>query len=251
VANEVISTEQNFLRVRNLCKSFDALKVLDNVSTDIHLGEVTCVLGPSGAGKSTFLRCLNRLETPESGEIICFGKNTLTRDYDIRSLREEVGMVFQQFNLFPLKTVLSNVMLAPVVVKKIKKAEARELAMSELEKVGLAEKANSLPGTLSGGQKQRVAIARSLAMKPKLMLFDEPTSALDPELVSDVLDVMKQLARDGMTMVVVTHEMGFAREVADRILFMADGKIIEDDAPDVFFDSPRTERARAFVEKML
>ncbi|MDR0861614.1 MAG: amino acid ABC transporter ATP-binding protein [Oscillospiraceae bacterium] len=239
------------MRVRNLCKSFDALKVLDNVSTDIHLGEVTCVLGPSGAGKSTFLRCLNRLETPESGEIICFGKNTLTRDYDIRSLREEVGMVFQQFNLFPLKTVLSNVMLAPVVVKKIKKAEARELAMSELEKVGLAEKANSLPGTLSGGQKQRVAIARSLAMKPKLMLFDEPTSALDPELVSDVLDVMKQLARDGMTMVVVTHEMGFAREVADRILFMADGKIIEDDAPDVFFDSPRTERARAFVEKML
>jgi ABC-type polar amino acid transport system ATPase subunit len=251
VANEVKSNEQNFLRVRDLCKSFDTLKVLDNISTDIHLGEVTCVLGPSGAGKSTFLRCLNRLETPESGEIICFGRNTLTRDYDIRALREEVGMVFQQFNLFPLKTVLNNVMLAPVVVKKMKKAEARDLAMRELEKVGLAEKANSLPGTLSGGQKQRVAIARSLAMNPKLMLFDEPTSALDPELVSDVLDVMKQLARAGMTMVVVTHEMGFAREVADRILFMADGRIMEDDSPDVFFDNPKTDRARVFVEKML
>ncbi|MDR0915629.1 MAG: amino acid ABC transporter ATP-binding protein [Oscillospiraceae bacterium] len=239
------------MKVNNLCKSFDSLKVLDNVSTEIRIGEVTCVLGPSGAGKSTFLRCLNRLEMPESGEIICFGKNTLTHGYDIRSLREDVGMVFQQFNLFPLKTVLNNVMLAPVIVKKMKKPEARQLAMRELEKVGLAEKAHSLPGTLSGGQKQRVAIARSLAMKPKLMLFDEPTSALDPELVSDVLDVMKQLARDGMTMIVVTHEMGFAREVADRILFMADGKIIEDDAPDVFFDNPRTERARAFVEKML
>jgi ABC-type polar amino acid transport system ATPase subunit len=215
------------------------------------MGEVTCILGPSGAGKSTFLRCLNRLETPESGEIIYFGVNTLTKEYDIRHLREEVGMVFQQFNLFPLKTVLHNVMLAPVVVKKMKKPDARELALLELEKVGLSDKAHSLPGTLSGGQKQRVAIARSLAMKPKLMLFDEPTSALDPELVSDVLEVMKKLASEGMTMVVVTHEMGFAREVADRILFMADGKIVEDEAPDVFFDSPSTERARAFVEKML
>lgn len=246
-----LNSDKSFLKVRNLCKSFDTLKVIDDVSTEIRMGEVTCVLGPSGAGKSTLLRCLNRLETPESGEIICFGKDTLAKDYDIRSLREEVGMVFQQFNLFPLKTVLNNVMLAPVVVKKMKKPEARELAMNELYKVGLLEKAYSLPGTLSGGQKQRVAIARSLAMAPKLMLFDEPTSALDPELVSDVLDVMKKLAKAGMTMVVVTHEMGFAREVADRILFMADGKILEDDSPDAFFNNPKTERARTFVEKML
>jgi ABC-type polar amino acid transport system ATPase subunit len=251
VAKKTIGGDAQFLRVENLCKSFDGLPVLDNVSTQLRMGEVTCILGPSGAGKSTFLRCINRLETPESGEIIFFGKNTLTKEYDIRSLREEVGMVFQQFNLFPLKTVLHNVMLAPVVVKKMKKHEARELALEELEKVGLSEKAHSLPGTLSGGQKQRVAIARSLAMKPKLMLFDEPTSALDPELVSDVLEVMKKLAREGMTMVVVTHEMGFAREVADRILFMADGKIVEDESPKLFFENPSTERARAFVEKML
>ncbi|MCI1956587.1 MAG: amino acid ABC transporter ATP-binding protein [Oscillospiraceae bacterium] len=239
------------LKIKNLKKSFNGLDVLDNISIDIREKEVTCILGPSGAGKSTFLRCLNLLETPTGGSILYRNKNILAKNYDIRSLREEVGMVFQRFNLFPLQTVLQNVMLAPLHVKKMDKGEARRRAMDELERVGLADKANAMPATLSGGQQQRVAIARALAMDPKLILFDEPTSALDPELVGDVLDVMRTLAEEGMTMVVVTHEMGFAREVADRVLFMADGGILEDASPDKFFTRPKTERACSFLTRFL
>jgi polar amino acid transport system ATP-binding protein len=239
------------MSVNGLCKAFGDLVVLDNVSAQVCQGEVICILGPSGAGKSTFLRCLNLLEMPQSGEIIYNGQNVLQKGYDVRKLREEVGMVFQQFNLFPLKTVLHNVALALRIVKKQNRTEALATAAEMLDKVGLSDKINSLPHTLSGGQKQRVAIARSLAMHPQIILFDEPTSALDPELVSDVLDVIKQLAGMGMTMVVVTHEMGFAKEVADRILFMADGTILESAHPTEFFGSPKTERAKQFVEKML
>ena len=241
----------NIMQVCNLKKVFGDNVVLENISVDLQEGEVTCILGPSGAGKSTFLRCLNRLEYPDDGEILYCGNNTLEKSYDIRCLREEVGMVFQRFNLFPTKTVLQNVMLAPMVVKKTSREEARENALKELEKVGMAEKAEAYPGTLSGGQQQRVAIARSLNMHPKMILFDEPTSALDPELVGDVLDVMRDLAREGMTMVVVTHEMGFAREVGDRILFMADGGIAEDAPPEEFFTAPKTDRARSFLARIL
>lgn len=239
------------MQVCGLKKSFDDTEVLKEISVDILAKEVTCILGPSGTGKSTFLRCLNRLEYPDGGEILYCGTNTLEKGYDIRSLREEVGMVFQRFNLFPTKTVLQNVMLAPIVVKNMSKEGAREHAMQELEKVGLADKADAMPDSLSGGQQQRVAIARALAMQPKMILFDEPTSALDPELVGDVLAVMRKLAKDGMTMVVVTHEMGFAREVGDRILFMADGDIAEDAAPEEFFSAPKTERARSFLARVL
>jgi ABC-type polar amino acid transport system ATPase subunit len=241
----------NIMQVCNLKKVFGDNVVLENISVDLREGEVNCILGPSGAGKSTFLRCLNRLEYPDDGEILYCGNNTLGKSYDIRCLREEVGMVFQRFNLFPTKTVLQNVMLAPMVVKKISREEARENALKELKKVGMAEKAEAYPGTLSGGQQQRVAIARSLNMHPKMILFDEPTSALDPELVGDVLDVMRDLAKEGMTMVVVTHEMGFAREVGDRILFMADGGIAEDASPEEFFTAPKTDRARSFLARIL
>lgn len=241
----------DIMKVRHLNKKYGDNVVLQDINVDIHAKEVTCVLGPSGAGKSTFLRCLNRLEYPTGGEILYEGQNTLEKGYDIRAMREEVGMVFQRFNLFPTKTVLQNIMLAPLVVQNMTKEGARKRAMEELEKVGLAEKADAMPNSLSGGQQQRVAIARALAMSPKMMLFDEPTSALDPELVGDVLDVMKELANEGMTMVVVTHEMGFAREVGDRILFMADGGIQEDAPPEEFFSAPKTDRAKAFLSRVL
>ncbi len=241
----------DIMQVRHLNKKYGDNVVLQDINVDIHAKEVTCVLGPSGAGKSTFLRCLNRLEYPTGGEILYEGQNTLEKGYDIRAMREEVGMVFQRFNLFPTKTVLQNIMLAPLVVQNMTKEGAHKRAMEELEKVGLAEKADAMPNSLSGGQQQRVAIARALAMSPKMMLFDEPTSALDPELVGDVLDVMKELANEGMTMVVVTHEMGFAREVGDRILFMADGGIQEDAPPEEFFSAPKTDRAKAFLSRVL
>mgnify|MGYP001625333124 CR=1 FL=1 len=241
----------DIMQVRHLNKKYGDNVVLQDINVDIHAKEVTCVLGPSGAGKSTFLRCLNRLEYPTGGEILYEGQNTLEKGYDIRAMREEVGMVFQRFNLFPTKTVLQNIMLAPLVVQNMTKEGAHKRAMEELEKVGLAEKADAMPNSLSGGQQQRVAIARALAMSPKMMLFDEPTSALDPELVGDVLDVMKELANEGMTMVVVTHEMGFAREVGDRILFMADGGIQEDAPPEEFFSTPKTDRAKAFLSRVL
>ena len=239
------------MTVRHLKKEFNTIMVLDDVNVDFKAKEVTCILGPSGAGKSTFLRCLNLLETPTQGEIFYNGKNTLDEKFDIRQLREDVGMVFQHFNLFPLKSVVENIMLALVLVKKMPKKLAREQALEMLDKVGLADKAGVMPHTLSGGQQQRVAIARALAMEPRMLLFDEPTSALDPELVGDVLAVMRKLADEGMTMIVVTHEMGFAKEVADRILFMADGNVVEDARPDVFFTNPGTQRAQSFLARFI
>ncbi|WP_371377238.1 amino acid ABC transporter ATP-binding protein [Sporomusa aerivorans] len=239
------------MQVCNLKKQFNNIMVLDDVNIDFNTKEVTCILGPSGAGKSTFLRCLNLLEEPTAGKILYNGKNTLDEKFDVRQLREDVGMVFQHFNLFPLKSVVENVMLALVLVKKMSKKMAREKALAMLDKVGLSDKADVMPHTLSGGQQQRVAIARALAMEPKMLLFDEPTSALDPELVGDVLAVMRKLANEGMTMIVVTHEMGFAKEVADRILFMADGNVVEDASPDVFFTNPNTQRAQAFLSRFI
>lgn len=239
------------IQVCNLKKQFNNIMVLDDVNIDFNTKEVTCILGPSGAGKSTFLRCLNLLEEPTAGKILYNGKNTLDDKFDVRQLREDVGMVFQHFNLFPLKSVVENVMLALVLVKKMPKKMARVKALEMLNKVGLSDKADVMPHTLSGGQQQRVAIARALAMEPKMLLFDEPTSALDPELVGDVLAVMRNLAKEGMTMIVVTHEMGFAKEVADRILFMADGNVVEDASPDVFFTSPNTQRAQAFLSRFI
>jgi ABC-type polar amino acid transport system ATPase subunit len=239
------------IQVCSLKKQFNNIMVLDDVNIDFNTKEVTCILGPSGAGKSTFLRCLNLLEEPTAGKILYNGKNTLDENFDVRQLREDVGMVFQHFNLFPLKSVVENVMLALVLVKKMPKKMAREKALEMLKKVGLSDKADVMPHTLSGGQQQRVAIARALAMEPKMLLFDEPTSALDPELVGDVLAVMRNLAKEGMTMIVVTHEMGFAKEVADRILFMADGNVVEDASPDVFFTNPNTQRAQAFLSRFI
>lgn len=239
------------IQVCNLKKQFNNIMVLDDVNIDFNTKEVTCILGPSGAGKSTFLRCLNLLEEPTAGKILYNGKNTLDENFDVRQLREDVGMVFQHFNLFPLKSVVENVMLALVLVKKMPKKMAREKALEMLKKVGLSDKADVMPHTLSGGQQQRVAIARALAMEPKMLLFDEPTSALDPELVGDVLAVMRNLAKEGMTMIVVTHEMGFAKDVADRILFMADGNVVEDASPDVFFTNPNTQRAQAFLSRFI
>ena len=239
------------IQVKNLTKDFGNLHVLQGVTTDIHEGEVVVVIGPSGSGKSTFLRCLNRLEETTSGRIIIDGQELTDPKTDINRLRERVGMVFQHFNLFNNMPVLRNLILAPVDLKKCSKTEAKERAMAMLKRVGLEEKANAYPRELSGGQKQRVAIARSLCMKPDIMLFDEPTSALDPEMVGEVLDVMKELARDGMTVVVVTHEMGFAREVAHRVLFMADGQILEEGTPDHIFRDPQNPRTRDFLNKVL
>ncbi|MEN6412174.1 MAG: amino acid ABC transporter ATP-binding protein [Veillonellales bacterium] len=239
------------MKVCHLKKKFNQNMVLDDVNLELKAKEVTCILGPSGAGKSTFLRCLNLLEKPTEGKILYDGKNTLDDKFDIRQLREDVGMVFQHFNLFPLKTVAENIMLAPRIVKKMNKKAARNQAMEMLDKVGLADKADVMPHTLSGGQQQRVAIARALAMEPKMILFDEPTSALDPELVGDVLAVMRKLANEGMTMIVVTHEMGFAKDVSDRILFMSDGNIVEDSNPEDFFTNPRTERAHSFLSRII
>lgn len=239
------------IRVHHLSKKFGELEVLKDINMEIEEGEVVCIIGPSGSGKSTFLRCINQLEIPSGGTVRYNGENLLDRAYDIRKFREEVGMVFQRFNLFPLKTVVENVMLAPVLTKHKDKKEARKKAMELLDKVGLKDKADVYPSTLSGGQQQRVAIARALAMEPKALLFDEPTSALDPELVGDVLEVMKSLAKEGMTMVVVTHEMGFARDVADRVIFMADGYIVEEGRPEVIFTSPKEARTKSFLARVL
>ena len=243
------------IKAANVVKIFtgrgQTVHAVNDVSAEIAKGEVVVVLGPSGSGKSTFLRCLNGLESFTSGHIVIDGVDLADRKTDINQVRREVGMVFQQFNLFPHKTVLENITLAQVQVRRRSKAEAEEKARGLLKKVGIAEKENEYPSRLSGGQQQRVAIARALAMDPKVMLFDEPTSALDPEMVGEVLDVMKQLAREGMTMVVVTHEMGFAREVADRVLFMDQGKLVEEGTPDTFFTAPKEERTRLFLSQIL
>ncbi len=237
--------------VNNLYKSFGSLQVLKGINEHIKPQEVVCVIGPSGSGKSTFLRCLNLLETPTSGEIIIDGKSITDPKNDINKIREEVGMVFQRFNLFPHMTALENITLAPMKVRGLSKEEAVERAKELLAKVGLTDKAEVYPDSLSGGQQQRVAIARALAMRPKIMLFDEPTSALDPEMVGEVLAVMKDLAREGMTMVVVTHEMGFAREVGDRVLFMDEGLIVEQGTPAEIFNNAQNERTKAFLSKIL
>ncbi|WP_078393286.1 amino acid ABC transporter ATP-binding protein [Shouchella patagoniensis] len=239
------------ITVHDLHKRFGENEVLKGISTEIKEKEVVCVIGPSGSGKSTFLRCLNRLEDITSGEVIVDGTNIADSKININQIREDVGMVFQHFNLFPHKTVLENITLAPLKVKKAEKEEAKQAALALLDKVGLGEKADAYPVSLSGGQKQRVAIARALSMNPKVMLFDEPTSALDPELVGDVLEVMKELALEGMTMVVVTHEMGFAREVGDRVFFMDDGLILEEGTPTELFDHTKNERTKEFLSKVL
>ena len=239
------------LEIKGLQKSFGELKVLRDVYISIEEGEVLVLIGPSGSGKSTFLRCLNLLETPTAGEIIFDGQNILEKKFDIKKYRQSVGMCFQRFNFFPFMTVLDNVTFAPCLVKKEKKEVARKKGMELLEKVGMAQKANVYPSTLSGGQQQRVAIARALAMEPRMMLFDEPTSALDPELVGDVLNVMRDLAKEGMTMAVVTHEMGFARDVADRAIFMDGGYVVEDSSPQEMFTNPKNERTKAFLSRVL
>lgn len=235
----------------NLHKSFGKNEVLKGIDEHIKKGEVVVVIGPSGSGKSTFLRCLNRLEEPTSGEIIFEDKSITDKQCDINKVREKMGMVFQQFNLFPHKKVIDNLMISPIQVKGKSKEEATAKATELLNKVGLLEKADAYPASLSGGQKQRIAIARALAMEPDVMLFDEPTSALDPEMVGEVLSVMKSLASEGMTMVVVTHEMGFAREVGDRILFMDGGVIVESGTPSQIFDNPQNERTKSFLSKVL
>ncbi|KWX73496.1 amino acid ABC transporter ATP-binding protein [Paenibacillus jilunlii] len=232
-------------------KHYGQFHVLKNIDLHVQEGEVVVVVGPSGSGKSTMLRCINRLETITSGGLTVDGITVNERKTDINKLRKEIGMVFQHFNLYPHKKVIDNITLAPIKVLGLSKAEAEKTAMYYLEKVGIADKAQSYPSQLSGGQQQRVAIARGLAMKPKIMLFDEPTSALDPEMVGEVLDVMRNLAREGMTMVVVTHEMGFAREVADRVIFMDQGQIVEEAEPEQFFANPQEERTRTFLSRVL
>ncbi|MCG0275864.1 MAG: amino acid ABC transporter ATP-binding protein [Thermosediminibacteraceae bacterium] len=239
------------IEVKNLYKNFGKLEVLKGISTRVKKGEVVVLIGPSGSGKSTFLRCLNLLEKPSSGEIIIEGKSLQDPSTDINRIRQDIGMVFQHFNLFPHKTVVENITLAPIKVKGMNPKDALEKAMELLDRVGLADKADSFPASLSGGQKQRVAIARALAMNPKIMLFDEPTSALDPEMIKEVLDVMKDLAADGMTMVVVTHEMRFAREVGDRVMFMDEGIIIEEGTPEEIFERPQNPRTKEFLSKIL
>ena len=239
------------ISVKNLKKNFGSLEVLKDISTDVYKGEVLCIIGPSGSGKSTFLRCLNRLEEASGGTIIVNGQNIVDKGTNINKVRENIGMVFQHFNLFNNLNIIDNLTLAPNMLKKCSKEEASERAKKMLQKVGLEDKALSYPGQLSGGQKQRVAIARALCMEPDIMLFDEPTSALDPEMVGEVLQVMKDLAADGMTMVIVTHEMGFAREVADRVIFMDGGYIIEEGAPGELLANPKEARTIDFLNKVL
>lgn len=242
---------ENMIEIKNLHKYFGELEVLKGINLNIEESEVVCLIGSSGSGKSTLLRCINYLEKKNLGEIKFQGKPINESKYGINMLRQEIGMVFQRFNLFPHMTVAENVMEGPITVKKMDKKEARAIAIELLEKVGIADKADEYPDMLSGGQQQRVAIARSLAMKPKVILFDEPTSALDPELVGEVLKVMKELAEEGMTMIVVTHEMGFAKEVADRVIFLHEGKIIEEGDPEEVFTNPKHERLQAFLGEIL
>ncbi len=239
------------IEVNNLTKSFGKLEVLKGITETIKNNEVVCIIGPSGSGKSTFLRCLNLLEEPSSGEIYIEGEQINRKEADINKIRQKLGMVFQNFNLFPHMTTLENIMIGPVEVSKVSRDDARKLALDLLRSVGLEDKAEVYPSSLSGGQKQRAAIARALAMKPKIMLFDEPTSALDPEMVGEVLDVMRGLVSEGMTMVIVTHEMGFAREVADRVLFMDEGVIAEQGSPEDIFSNPQNQRTQSFLSKVL
>jgi polar amino acid transport system ATP-binding protein len=239
------------IQVSDLRKNFSKLHVLNGIDVKIEQGEVVVIIGPSGSGKSTFLRCLNLLEEPTGGEVIFEGVSITDKKNDVNRLREKMGMVFQQFNLFPHMTVLENIILAPRKVKKLTKEAAGEIAYALLKRIGLEDKANAYPNQLSGGQKQRIAIARALAMSPDVMLFDEPTSALDPEMVGEVLDVMKKLASEGMTMVVVTHEMGFAKEVGSRVLFMDEGRIVEEGKPEEVFNNPRNIRTKDFLGKVL
>lgn len=239
------------IEVKNLKKSFGNNQVLRGIDVEIHKGEVVVVIGPSGSGKSTFLRCLNLLEIPNEGSIIVEGETITDKKADVNKIRQKMGMVFQQFNLFSNMNIMRNMCVAPITVKKAEKSKAQERALELLRRVGLEEKADSYPQQLSGGQKQRVAIARALAMDPDIMLFDEPTSALDPEMVGEVLAVMKELAASGMTMVVVTHEMGFAREVGDRVLFIDEGRIIEENEPRLLFENPQNQRTKDFLAKVL
>lgn len=239
------------IKVQGLTKQFQGMKALDDISIEIHEGDVMFVVGPSGSGKSTFLRCLNRLEEPSAGSIFFEGTDILSSKTDINKHRRKMGMVFQQFNLFPHKTIMQNLTLGPVKLLGLTKEEAEKQALELLRRVGLDDRANAYPNQLSGGQKQRIAIVRALCMKPDVMLFDEPTSALDPEMVGEVLGVMRELAMEKMTMVVVTHEMGFAKEVANRVIFMADGKILEESAPKEFFENPKNERLRNFLSKVI
>ncbi|NLP46384.1 MAG: amino acid ABC transporter ATP-binding protein [Epulopiscium sp.] len=239
------------IKIQNLHKKFGSLHVLKGIDEEIHQGEVVVIIGPSGSGKSTFLRCINRMEEPTQGQIWVEGVNITDPKTNINKIRQKVGMVFQHFNLFPHMNVLQNITLAPIKVKQLSKEEAEEKAYQLLDKVGLRDKALEYPNKLSGGQKQRIAIARALAMEPEIMLFDEPTSALDPEMVKEVLEVMKELAQEGMTMMVVTHEMGFAREVGDRLFFMDDGKVIEQGDPKDIFINPKEERTKLFFSKVL
>ncbi|MEE0914601.1 MAG: amino acid ABC transporter ATP-binding protein [Ruminococcus sp.] len=246
-----MTTDNILIRVDNLCKSFGAVEVLKGVNAEIRKGDVMVVIGASGSGKSTFLRCLNRLEEPTGGKIIFEGTDITDPSVNINLHRQKMGMVFQQFNLFPHMTVLRNLTIGPIKLLKKSKAEAEAEAMKLLERVGLADRANAYPSQLSGGQKQRIAIVRALCMEPEVMLFDEPTSALDPEMVGEVLEVMKQLAREGMTMVVVTHEMGFAREVGTEVVFVDDGVIVEQGNPKEFFENPKNSRLKDFLSKVL
>ena len=243
--------ENALIQVRNLGKSFGDLKVLQGISVDIHQGDVVCVIGPSGSGKSTFLRCLNRLEEATEGSIFFDGEDIVDSKTDIDRHRQKMGMVFQQFNLFPHMTILKNMTLAPVKLQGVAQAQAEQEALKLLERVGLVDRANAYPAQLSGGQKQRIAIVRALMMKPEVMLFDEPTSALDPEMVGEVLAVMRELAEEKMTMVVVTHEMGFAREVANRVMFMDGGNFVEEGTPQELFGNPKNERLKVFLSKVL
>jgi polar amino acid transport system ATP-binding protein len=247
----VSAKPEEIIQIDNVVKSFGKIKALQGVSITVKRGEVLVIIGPSGSGKSTLLRCINMLEHPDSGSIVVDENSMMNRETNINEVRAEVGIVFQQFNLFPHLTVLENIMLAQRIVRKRKSEEAKQIALKQLEYVGIPEKADAFPHELSGGQQQRVAIARALAMNPKIMLFDEPTSALDPEMIKEVLDVMVALAKGGMTMVVVSHEMGFVRAAAHRIVFMDQGRIIEEGTPEEFFKNPREERTRAFLSKIL
>ena len=247
-----VEKKETLIQVQNLTKTFGgSVHALNGVSTDIKKGEVVCVIGPSGSGKSTFLRCLNRLEDPTDGRIIFAGEDLMDPKTDIDMHRQKMGMVFQHFNLFPHMSILKNMTIAPMKLQKRGKDEAEGQAMKLLERVGLADRANAYPSQLSGGQKQRIAIVRALCMNPEVMLFDEPTSALDPEMVGEVLNVMRDRAKEHMTMVVATHEMGFAREVSDRVIFMAEGKIVEEGTPEEIFTAPKTERLQSFLSKVL